>query len=207
MTDVAVVTGASSGLGFEIAALLKQRGLDVVGVARRGPDIKGDASRRETAVAALKESRRRGTLKLLVNCAGIGVFHPAGTYTTGEIEEVINSNLVAMINFCDGFLSTIRESGGTIVNVMSTAALVGKPNETVYCAAKWGARGYTEALRAEAKGMRILAVYPGGMRTPFWSNDPQRADKFMDPKEIAGAIVDAVFRPGIAVTELVINRP
>lgn len=67
MTDVAVVTGASSGLGFEIAALLKQRGLDVVGVARHGPDIKGDAS------------RRRGILKLLVNCAGIGVFHPAGT--------------------------------------------------------------------------------------------------------------------------------
>jgi len=163
-------------------------------------------SDRETAVAALNESRRRGTLKLLVNCAGIGVFHPAGTYTTGEIEEVINSNLVAMINFCDGFLSTIRENGGMIVNVMSTAALVGKPNETVYCAAKWGARGYTEALRAEAKGTRILAVYPGGMRTPFWARDP-KADKFMDPKEIAGVIVDAAFRPGIAVTELVINRP
>jgi uncharacterized protein len=207
MTDVAVVTGASSGLGIEIAALLQQRGLDVVGVARRGPDIKGDASRRETAVAALNESRRRGKVTLLVNCAGIGIYHPAGSYTSGEIEQVIDANLVATINFCDEFFSTIRENGGTIVNVMSTAALVGKPNETVYCAAKWGARGYTEALRTEARGLRILAVYPGGMKTPFWSSDPQRAESFMDPKEVAATIVDAVFRPGIAITELVINRP
>src|SRR5712691_11134023 len=203
MTDVAVVTGASSGLGFEIAALLKQRGLNVVGVARRGPDIKGDASRRKTAIAALDEARRRGSVKLLVNCAGIGVFHPAGTYTEQEIEEVIASNLVAMITFCDVFLTSLQ--GGTIVNVMSTAALAGKAGETVYCAAKWGARGYTEALRAEVKGTRILAVYPGGMKTPFWAADPQRAANFMDPKEIAATIVDAVFRPNI--TELVIRRP
>src|SRR5713226_2599146 len=182
MTDVAVVTGASSGLGFEIAALLGQRGLSVVGVARRGPDIKGDASRRKTAIAALDEARRRGSVKVLVNCAGIGVFHPAGTYTDQEIDEVISSNLIAMIMFCDVFLPAMRD--GTIVNVMSTAALVGKAGETVYCAAKWGAHGYTEALRAEAKGPRILAVYPGGMRTAFWRGDA-KADTFMDPKEIA----------------------
>jgi short-subunit dehydrogenase len=87
---------------------------------------------------------------------------------------------------------------------MSTAALAGKPGETVYCAAKWGARGYTEVLRAELKETRVLAVYPGGMKTPFWSSDPRRAANFMDPKEIAGRIVDAIFNSD--VTELVIRR-
>jgi short-subunit dehydrogenase len=200
MTDVAVVTGASSGLGLEIAALLRARGLSVVGVARRGPDIKGDASRRETALEALEEAKRRGTITLLVNCAGIGVFHPAGQYTDEEIADVINSNLISIINFCEVFVQDVP----TIVNVMSTAALAGKPGETVYCAAKWGARGYTEALRAEWKGKRVLAVYPGGMKTPFWREDP-KADTFMDPKEIAAKIVEAIFDSDAG--ELVIRRP
>jgi short-subunit dehydrogenase len=90
-----------------------------------------------------------------------------------------------------------------IVNVMSTAALTGKPNETVYCAAKWGARGYTEALRAEAKGVRVVAVYPGGMNTPFWAGDGKAAG-FMDPGEVAGKIVSAIFESD--VTELTLRR-
>ena len=91
-----------------------------------------------------------------------------------------------------------------IVNVLSTAALIGKPNETVYCAAKWGARGYSEALRAEAKGtgVRVLSAAPGGMRTPFWR---ENRETFMEARDVAAAIVDAAFRP-LAVTELVIQR-
>jgi len=197
MTDIAVITGASSGLGFEIAALLRARGMRVVGVSRRGPDIRGDAAKRETAIAAL---RAAGDAQLLVNCAGSGIFHPAGGYSPDEIATLIDSNLVAMIQFCVVFAGHV----GTIVNVMSTAALTGKPGETVYCAAKWGARGYTEALRAELKNTRVVAVYPGGMKTPFWSSDPERAASFMDPKEIAAKIVDAIFESD--ATELILRR-
>jgi short-subunit dehydrogenase len=202
MTDVAVVTGASSGLGIQICELLRKRGMSVVGVARRGPDVKGDASRRETAIAALAEAKRRGTITLLVNCAGVGIYRPAGTYAPQEIDEILKSNLISMINFCDVFIHHIH---GTIVNVMSTAALTGKPGETVYCAAKWGARGYTEALRAEVKDVRVLAVYPGGMKTPFWDSDPKRAENFMDPKEVAAKIITAMFDSD--QTEIEIRRP
>lgn len=195
--DVAVVTGASSGLGFEIAALLRARGMKVIGVSRRGPDIRGDAAKRETAVAAL---RAAGEPKLLVNCAGVGIFHPAGSYTPEEVGDVIGANLIAMINFCEVFAGRVA----TIVNVMSTAALSGKPGETIYCAAKWGARGYTEALRAELKETRVVAVYPGGMKTPFWASDPDRAANFMDPREIAARIVTAIFDS--AATELILRR-
>lgn len=208
MTDVAIVTGSSSGLGLEIARLLAGRGWAVVGVSRRESPftvVRGDAAHAETARAAIEAARERGALRLLVNCAGVGIYGPAGSYDEESIRRVIDANLVTTIVFSDAVFPLLREGGGgTIVNVLSTAALVGKPNETVYCAAKWGARGYSEALRAEAKGsgVRILSVAPGGMRTPFWPDD--RAG-FMEPGEVAAIIVDAVFRP-VAVTELVIQR-
>ena len=67
---------------------------------------------------------------------------------------------------------TPEEEELTIVNIMSTSALIGRAEETIYCAAKWGARGYTEALRTELKGTKrnIIAVYPGGMKTDFWKS-------------------------------------
>jgi len=181
-----------------------------VGVARRAFDqapivsVAGDASKRETAAHAIDAARTLGRISLLVNGAGAGIFGPAGSYDDAAIARVLESNLVATILFCEALFPRFRTEGGTIVNVLSSAALAGKPNETVYCAAKWGARGYSEALRAEAKGTkaRVLSVAPGGMDTPFW---PQRRRDFMNPKDVAAVIVNAIESP-LTVTELVIAR-
>ncbi len=210
MDDVAIVTGASSGLGREIALLLGDRGMQVVGVARRPfheppiASLAGDASRPDTASRAVDIAQQLGKIKVLVNCAGAGIFGSVGSYDEAAIARVIESNLVATIIFCEALFPRFRNDGGTIVNILSTAALIGKPNETVYCAAKWGARGYSEALRAEAKGTkaRIISVAPGGMDTPFWK---ERRSDFMDPKDIAAIVVDAIERP-VNVGEIVINR-
>jgi short-subunit dehydrogenase len=200
----AIVTGASSGLGKAIAELLAQR-MPVVGVSRRGPShILGDAADPSTAQRTIAAAEQLGPIDLLVNCAGAGVFGPAGSYDEHAIDAVLDANLKSTIVFCNALFPAFQARGGTIVNVLSTAALIGKPNESVYCAAKWGARGYTEALRAEAKGTkaRVISVAPGGMDTPFW---PERRADFMDPKEIAAVIVDAIDRR-VNVTELVIAR-
>jgi len=198
----AIVTGGTSGLGLEIASLLRARGRRVITVSRRETaDVAGDASKRETALRAIEAA---GDADLLVNCAGVGIYGPAGSYDDAAIATMIASNLLATIVFCELLAPRFKEEGGTIVNVLSTAALTGKPNETVYCAAKWGARGYTEALRAEAKGtkLRVISAAPGGMRTPFW---PDARESFMDPKEVAAVIVDAIDRR-VNVAELVITR-
>jgi NAD(P)-dependent dehydrogenase (short-subunit alcohol dehydrogenase family) len=210
VTDVAIVTGASSGLGREIALLLADDDRQVVGVARRPfheppiASVAGDASQRETAARAVDVARQLGRIDVLVNCAGAGIFGPVGSYDDAAIARIIESNLIATIVFCEALFPRFRTDGGTIVNVLSTAALIGKPNESVYCAAKWGARGYSESLRAEAKGTRarIITVAPGGMNTPFWTDE--RPD-FMDPREIAAIVVDAIARP-VNIGEIVINR-
>jgi len=165
----AIVTGGTSGLGAAIAELLRSRGKRVITVSRReSADVAGDASKRETAQRAVEAAG--DDVDLLVNCAGIGIYGPAGSYDDRTIAAMIGSNLVATIVFCEALAPRFMRDGGTIVNVLSTAALTGKLNETVYCAAKWGARGYTEALRAEEKGtkLRLISVAPGGMDTQFW---------------------------------------
>ncbi len=208
MTGVAIVVGASSGLGAAMYANLRQRGLEVIGVSRRGPDVHGDAMLPETAAAAIAESRKRGTLNLLVNCAGTGIFKPAGTYAPEDVATLFTSNVATTMAFCQAIYPLFKQQhAGTIVNVMSTAALVGKPGETVYCAAKWAVRGFTEALRAEAKGtgVRVMSVYPGGMKTPFWKGDPRDTSGFMEPADVAAAIADAIFQQ-VGVTELTISR-
>jgi short-subunit dehydrogenase len=106
----------------------------------------------------------------------------------------------------------MKDQGGFIVNVMSTAATMARAQECIYCAAKWGARGFTESLRLEAKKtpVKIVSVYPGGMKTPFWSERAgmqPNTSAFMEPSEVAGVIVDNVLdKSSLYVADMVINR-
>ena len=203
--SVAIVTGGTSGLGAAIAAKLRERSMHVVTVSRREEaDIIGDASREDTVARAVAHAESLGDITLLVNCAGAGIFGAAGSYDEHDVRRVVDSNLVAMILFCDELFPRFTRDGGTIVNVLSTAALVAKPGESVYCAAKWGARGYTDVLKAEAHGTkaRVISVAPGGMQTPFWSHE---REGFMDPDAIANVIVTALDTP-VNVSGIVIER-
>jgi NAD(P)-dependent dehydrogenase (short-subunit alcohol dehydrogenase family) len=219
---VAVVTGASSGLGLSISRELLGQGIQVVGVARRPTSesaglgdgftlMLGDVAQDETAARAFDTAAALGTHDLLVNCAGTGLFGSAGTFVRADLDRVLAGSLLGTMLFCEQAAKRFA-SGGTIVNVMSTSAQVGRANEAIYCASKWGARGYTESIRAELKGrgFRVVAVYPGGMNTRFWSEaqgstaDPS---KFMDPAEVARKIVTALLDAGSGyVSDLVISR-
>lgn len=203
--SVAIVTGGTSGLGAAIAEKLRERGMHVVTVSRRAEaDVQGDASHEDTVARAVAHAEGLGDITLLVNCAGVGIFGAAGSYDETDVRRVLDANLVATILFCDELFPRFTRDGGTIVNVLSTAALIAKPGESVYCAAKWGARGYTDVLRAEARGTkaRVISVAPGGMQTPFWS---QSREGFMDPGAIAAVIVGALDAP-VNVSSLVIER-
>lgn len=149
----------------------------------------------------------------LFNNAGRGL--SAGyEETTGDlIDTILEANLRGMILLTTGILrSTPEDEELTIVNIMSTSGLIGRANETIYCAAKWGARGYTEALRAELAGRKrnVIAIYPGGMKTDFYKASGQ-ADRdisgFMNPAQVAEKIVNAVtVADKTIVTDVTITR-
>jgi NAD(P)-dependent dehydrogenase (short-subunit alcohol dehydrogenase family) len=217
---VAIVTGSSSGLGLELSQKLAESDVAVVGVSRRAPQngdasyhIQGNVADPATVERAFSRAAELGDLVTVISCAGAGVFGDPGAYTREDVDDVLAGNLVGTILFGDRAFAHFKGRGeGTIVNVMSTAAHAARPQETIYTAAKWGARGYTDALRAAAKGskIRVVGVYPGGMNTPFWANargmNPD-ATSFADPGEIATAILQALqARDTSYTTDVLLNR-
>jgi uncharacterized protein len=232
MKKISVISGGTSGLGLEIASHLLRHGKNILILGRNIEKLSAasawlkESSANHSAESLTcnigsEEDIRKAvtfltdnsyTVEYLFNNAGMGLFTKAQNSTTALIDTIFEANLKGMILLTGAILRLTPENEElTIVNIMSTSALLGRAEETIYCAAKWGARGYTEALRTELKGTKrnIIAVYPGGMRTNFWDIPGQNRDtgSFMDPAEVAEKIVNAVMvTDKMFVTDITINR-
>jgi short-subunit dehydrogenase len=232
MRKISVISGGSGGLGLAIAEILVKSGKDVLILGRDSEKLTRAAKKlsrlsRNAHVSTMvcnighdEDVRKTGKFlhehkiitEYLFNNAGRGLTAPADTSTSEMIDDIFEPSLKGMILLTSEILKITPEKEElTIVNIMSTSALFGRDQETIYCAAKWGARGYTEALRTELKGTKrnIIAVYPGGMKTDFWKIQGQDRDisGFMDPKEVAEKIVNAVLvKDKMLVTDITINR-
>jgi uncharacterized protein len=232
MGKISVISGGASGLGFEIASLLVKNGKNVVILGRNNEKLARALEKlKEIAVGSQTDAvicnignecdikkvgdyiiRNQFVTEYLFNNAGMGLFVKADALTSAMVDKVFEANVKGMILLTSEILKlTPVEEELTIVNIMSTSALLGRSEETIYCAAKWGARGFTEALRIELRGTKrnIIAVYPGGMRTDFWNMPGQIRDlsAFMDPALVAEKIVNAVLLSDkMLVTDITINR-
>lgn len=225
--DTAIVTGYSSGLGEAIAARLLESGWNVVGVSRKSePDkliarygeklvsVHGSVDADSTAEAAFKAAQELGELKIVVNCAGQGVFGDVGSYNSEDIYKALQGNLVGLILFSDHAVRAMGDTGGAIVNVMSTASKKLRPAESVYCSAKWGAKAYTrtlrDALKAKKSAIRVYEVYPCGMNTAFWSEAVRpvaEGSAFPPPEPIAEMIVSEILdRRAVYTQEITFER-
>lgn len=106
----------------------------------------------------------------------------------------------------------LQQKSGHIINVSSTSGLRAREMEVLYCASKWGLRGFTESLRLEARkhGISVTGVYPGGMSSEnFWQILPGKdISEYMKPVDVAKQIMHVVNQDsGVAVAELVVERP
>lgn len=210
---IMIVTGGSAGLGLELVKSGLERGYFVCNLGRNpekmaaleevfaGKEYKGfvgDASDEAFVAAVIAESAAMGKISFLFNNAQKSCFKAPTAFTEADIEESFDG-LRAMLYCTKHVLSATGEQDTHIVNIMSTAALKGKKEESLYCAVKWGARGYTEALKATYAGtsVKVSAVFPGGMNTGFWNQSrdyisAEKSDTFMNPAEVAKQIMDHV---------------
>ena len=205
--QVCAVTGGAKGIGFATAQALLARGarvalLDLENVALGNPNalsIRCDVSRAAEVQSAVDQiTEQLGPIAVWVNNAGLARHRWIPDYTEAEIDLMLAVNLKGTILGSQAALKAmIPHKHGHIINVISTASLRGIPSETVYCAAKWGVRGFTQGLAEEAAAhrIRVTAILPGGVDTAFWDDASQRqAPKqlFLKPEHIANGIVSCI---------------
>ncbi|OBC17148.1 oxidoreductase [Mycobacterium sp. 852013-50091_SCH5140682] len=179
---VALVTGASSGLGAAVARLFAERGASVFGIARDAErmaevftQVPGGryASVDIASVEACKQAVAQcveefGRLDALINVAGFHQMRHTISMTDEDWDKDLAVNLNGPFFLCRAALPHLLEAGGNIVNVASIAGIEGEVYSAGYCAAKHGLVGLTRALAIEftSERLRVNAVCPGGMLTP-----------------------------------------
>ena len=226
---VAVVTGASKGIGKAIAVALADAGAKIVLAARTRQTVEQVAAElRETGADVIAVptdvtdvdnvqnliQRTLGTyqnLDILVNNAGSGIFGTVDDFDPSDWDSVINSNLKGVYLCAKYALPHLLQGGGQIINVLSIAAKVAFPASSAYCAAKAGALALTKVLAAEVRdqNIRVTAVLPGSVETPFWDDIPQHPDfeKMLKPEHVANAVLSVCQQPIGMVTEEIVVMP
>lgn len=218
---VAVVTGASSGLGKEVVKLLANEGVKVIALARRiaSADLPDSVVKVPLNIRDLQSiddafeaiDKETEQIDILVNCAGRGLIKELENTSREEIMDVFGVNLKGNIYIAqEVYKRMLPCKAGHIINVSSTTGIKARADEPIYAASKWGLRGFTESLRLAAvpHKIRVTGVYPGGMQTAFWDREASRdTSKFMKPEDVAATIVDVLKSPAsIAPSEYVIER-
>jgi 3-oxoacyl-[acyl-carrier protein] reductase len=230
--QLAVVTGASAGIGRAIAEALVERGASVALCARNGPKIErfaqelrkrgatalgaacDVADERQVRSFAQQVAAELGTPTILVNNAGVGRFAPVAEMSVAQWDETLGTNLRGMFLVTRAFLPAMLAAGrGAVVNMASLAGRNGFAGGAAYCASKHGVLGFSKALMMDVRqrGIRVIAVCPGSVNTPFFDNpetpfSPNR-DKILRAEDVAQAVLAALELPENATLSELDIRP
>lgn len=230
---IALVTGASRGIGRAAALALAREGAHVVVAARTASELQTlageiEALRRQALPVACDVSQtgdiddlfeqafgRFGRVDLLINNAGAGKYGPVDTLTPEDYDWMMDTNMRSSFLCTRKALPGMKERReGHIVFVGSVSGLKGTPNQAIYSATKHAQHGFATALDAECREFNVKVSYlaPGGTSTHFafgmgrTQGDP-KLETYLDPDDVADAVVFAVTQPPLARAFLIGIRP
>lgn len=202
---VALVTGASTGIGRATAKALKDAGFRVFGTSRRAvsenPDgitmLIGDVTD-DASVAKLVDEvlANAGRIDLLVNNAGVGLLGGAEESSIAQAQVLFDVNLFGVLRMTNAVLPTMRrQARGRIINMSSVMGLIPAPYLALYSSTKHALEGYSESLDHELRafGIRVVLVEPAYTRTLFEDN-LTTPDRLLDVYDLARAGAKAVMR-------------
>jgi NAD(P)-dependent dehydrogenase (short-subunit alcohol dehydrogenase family) len=218
-----LVTGAGSGIGWVLAQRLRERGDELVLVARnaeRAHDLREELPGATVLVsdladpAAVEALELPSSLDAVVHAAGVVELGPVSSLSTEAWQSQVAVNLVAPAVLTRVALPALRAAGGTVVFVNSGAGLVAHPQWSAYAATKHGLKALADSLRGEeaAYGVRVTTVYPGRTATPMQATVHQQEGRDYDPAEwidpatVVDAVVHVLDLPGDAtISDLTIK--
>jgi short-subunit dehydrogenase len=171
-SSLCVLTGATGGIGQAIAKALYAKGWKLLLVGRNAQALEklsaacpgseifiGDLTDDITRINLAVKAKQLGGVKLLINNAGVNTMQSLEHTSSEQIDNMLSTNLSVPIKLCQLFLGQLEYTKGTIVNVGSSFGSIGYPFQTLYCASKFGLRGFTEALSRELYGSGVKVAY------------------------------------------------
>jgi 3-oxoacyl-[acyl-carrier protein] reductase len=222
--EVALITGASAGIGRASARALAREGASLVVTARRqgrlndlvaeiiaaggqAISVVGDATEEETAQRAVTAAIESfGKLSILINNVGVGIYRPLVETSLPDYVKMMDSNMRSTFVFTR--LATphmIAQKSGLILMISSMAGKYGFPGEAVYCATKFAQVGFAQALDKELhdSGIRVGVICPGGVKTEFAigtgrTEEGVAASGMLEPEVVAEAVLLACTQPAEA---------
>lgn len=211
LTDkIAIVTGASSGLGYEFSKALINKDAKVYGLARSEKKLESIADEFGSNFSAVKmdiidfnslKSWVDSTFSenylpdILINNAGVGLFGGIDELSPDQWNTMLQTNLTGVYNLTHLIVPFLKKNRtiAHIINIASVAGLVGNPSISGYNATKFGLRGFSEALFKELRydGIKVSCLFPGSIATNFFDNVDgiDVHDKMMRPEDVAETVI------------------
>lgn len=223
------ITGASSGIGRAAAKEFVRTGCRVFVSGRRATELERlnqslkkdkleldvypcNVASNANVEQTVKKIHAAHKIDCLINNAGITSFKLAEENSINEIDDIINTNLLGSIYTIKAVLpQMIKQGGGTIINILSTAAKKIFTNSSAYTASKTGLKAYADVLREEVRKykIKVVNVIPGATETPMWSQEirKEHSERMMTVDDIARLLVWIFLQKENMVSEEIVVRP
>lgn len=208
---VVLVTGASEGIGLEIAKKLVESGAKVIGISRNieAGGIEGSFEKKNCDVSKIADvkmlaehiNEKYGQLDVVVNNAGVWQkLSDLEDIADAKIDELIDTNLKGLIYLTKYTMPILKsQAEALLVNIVSRSGVVAQAGQSVYTASKYGVKGFTDVLREDLKdsNVHVMAVYQAGTNTQMFkkAGDDFPLEKFTEASDLAGQIVNAICAP------------
>jgi len=225
---IAIITGASTGIGKYISIKLSNNNYHVILIARDIKKLKlvekiikekgNECSvlsldiREENSVNKIySDILNKKNVDVLINNAGIGIFNKIQNISLSEWNQQINTNLTGSFLMTKMIIpNMIKRKTGKIIFINSIAGLNPYPFSSAYVTSKFGLTGFASSLREELRdhNIKVMSIHPGAIDTPFW--DKIKGDfpreKMLSPKDVASSVVNAIIAKNEIVYEQLVIR-